>query len=67
MYHTSFPVGLVFLDLDAVAVRACAGRLAAVVGDHVLARQQGPAASNCRSDLVLGAAELLELSSDQPC
>lgn len=55
LYHTSFPAGVVVLR----HLNHTAGQLAAVVGDHVLARKQG-----CSLDLpdalLHGQAELLD-------
>ena len=57
MYHTSFPVGLVFLDLD-LAPPGTRGRLVAAIGDHALSGQQGPV-REFADTLVRGPAELL--------
>ena len=57
MYHTSFPVGVVLLDVDAVA-QGHRGRLAATIGDYTLARQQGQMC-DLPSALVVGPAEVL--------
>jgi len=57
MYHTSFPVGLVFLDLQPSA-GVLQGRLAAVVGDHALAGQLG-VLRELPAGLVQGPAEVL--------
>ena len=57
MYHTSFPVGLVLLDVEARA-HGHRGRLAAAIGDYTLARQQGQMC-DLPATLVHGPAELL--------
>ena len=57
LYHTAFPVGLVFLDLED-GPQGLQGRLATAIGDFALGRQQGLVQA-LPDALVRGPARLL--------
>jgi hypothetical protein len=56
LYHTSFPAGLIFLEQEAAGAMIV-GRVAAVVGDHILARRQATTVA-LPGELLQGPIEL---------